>query len=242
MNAPYLYQTVHTLSGTPFRLEAHTFLLDQASRTLFRRPYRPSLQQLTERIAELLVCEKVPADLSAFVRLELAPDGETFLRYGGLSLYRGYELRSLLPEAVVFAYDLPFGDYPTSASEALGALARMQANLCNARCAVRCNTDGMVLTADEAPLFAIRGVAVFTSPAPQSVERTIAAECIAAAGLMLYEQPVMRQQLPHFDELFYFDHRGITSLSRCDGQPYMSIMAERTARAARQLTDQILKR
>ena len=58
---------------------------------------------------------------------------------------------------------------------------------------------------------------------------------IRAAGLELIEAPVGRDELPRMDELFFIDHRGVTALSRCDGQPYMAILAERIAGALRGL-------
>ena len=119
MSEVYVYQTVHTLGGTPLFPEAHAAALDAASRALFGRPFRTDPRQLAARIGALAKAEKVPDDLSAFVRMELSPEGTLTLRYTGLSLYRGYELRSLRPEALTFVYDLPFGEYPNSAGEAL---------------------------------------------------------------------------------------------------------------------------
>lgn len=242
MSEVYVYQTVHTLAGVPLFPEAHAAALDAASRALFGRPFQTPPRQLAERIGSLAKAEKAPDDLSAFVRMELSAEGVLTLRYGGLSLYRGYELRSLTPEAMTFVYDLPFGEYPTSAGEALGDLARAQAARHGARCAVRCGTDGAVRTADEAPLFAVAGRTVFTCPATESVERSAAAACIEAAGLQLTEIPFSREELPQFDELFSFDHRGVTSLSKCDGRPYMSLAAERVAREAKHLSLKILEK
>ncbi len=241
MSEVYVYQTVHTLVGKALFPEAHAAALDAASRALFGRPFPCGPRQLAERIGALTQAEKAPDDLSAFVRLELSPEGVLSLRYAGLSLYRGYELRSLMPEAMTFVYDLPFGEYPTSAGEALGALARAQAARHGAGCAVRCGTDGAVRTAGEAPLFAVAGRTVLTCPAAESVERSAAAACIEAAGLQLTEEPFSREDLAQFDELFAFDHRGVTSLSKCDGQPYMSLAAERVAREAKRLVQKMLE-
>lgn len=241
MSEVYVYQTVHTLGGTPLFPEAHAAALDAASRALFGRPFRTDPRQLAARIGALAKAEKAPDDLSAFVRMELSPEGTLTLRYTGLSLYRGYELRSLRPEALTFVYDLPFGEYPNSAGEALGALARVQAARGGARCVVRCGTDGAVRTADDAPLFAVAGRTVLTCPAAGSVERSAAAACIEAAGLQLTEEPFSRDELPQFDELFAFDHRGVTSLAKCDGNPYISLAAERVARAAKRLSLKILR-
>ena len=96
---------------------------------------------------------------------------------------------------------------------------------------MRCDTEERLLTADGAPLFAVRGHTVYTAPAPASVEGCLAREAVRAAGLTLREEPLRRRELPRAEELFYADHRGITALSRCDGQPLMTLVAERVAEA-----------
>ena len=100
----------------------------------------------------------------------------------------------------------------------------------NAFLEVRAGTGG-----DEAALFAIRGKRVYVPPGETSIGRSLAVRSIRAAGLELIEAPVGRDELPRMDELFFIDHRGVTALSRCDGQPYMAILAERIAGALRGL-------
>ena len=90
---------------------------------------------------------------------------------------------------------------------------------------------GIVRTADDAPLFAVRGKTAFVSPAEACVERELGLRAVEAAGLELEERPVMRDELPRFDELFYVDHRGVTALAHCDGHPCMAILAERVAQS-----------
>ena len=127
--------------------------------------------------------------------------------------------------------DMPFPEAPTSAREAAAGLARQQARLHGASVAVRCDGDGIVRTADDAPLFAVRGKTAFVSPAEACVERELGLRAVEAAGLELEERPVMRDELPRFDELFYVDHRGVTALAHCDGHPCMAILAERVAQS-----------
>ena len=84
---------------------------------------------------------------------------------------------------------------------------------------------------DNAPLFAVRGKTAFVSPAEACVEQELGLRAVEAAGLELEERPVMRDELPRFDELFYVDHRGVTALAHCDGHPCMAILAERVAQS-----------
>lgn len=155
------------------------------------------------------------------------------LEFAAVSLYRGYDLRTLRPDAVSLQYDLPAGDAPTSAREAVGQLVRTQVRLHGATSVVRCGSDGIAYTVDDAPLLAVRGRRVFISPAEASVERGLALRAVVGAGLEMVEAPVERAELARFDELLYVDYRGVTALAHCDGHPYMDILAGRIARAMR---------
>ena len=151
--------------------------------------------------------------------------------FRGISLYRGYAHRSITPDAVTLRYALPFGEGPTSAREAAAALARQQAQAAGAQVAVRCDEADRALTADDAPLFALRGHTLVMAPAPQSVERQTALDAARRAGFEVVEEPLPRRMLPMFDELFYVDWRGVTSLAHCDGEPFMTLLSERIAEA-----------
>ena len=227
MTELYLYQTVHLARGRARNAEAHAARLDAASRELFGRGYAPA--RLAARIEALAAAERYPTGVSGFVRIELGADGEERLTPAGVSLYDGYALRSLQPEAVTLRYDLPLTEAPTSAREAAAQLARRMAERAGADVAVRCDREGILREADDAPLFAVAGHTVLATPGTQSVERELAVRAVRAAGLELREEPFGCGELPRIDELFFADHRGITALARCDGQPLMSLIAERIA-------------
>lgn len=227
MTELYLYQTVHLARGRARNAEAHAARLDAASRELFGRGYAPA--RLAARIEALAAAERYPTGVSGFVRIELGADGEERLTPAGVSLYDGYALRSLQPEAVTLRYDLPLTEAPTSAREAAAQLARRMAERAGADVAVRCDREGILREADDAPLFAVAGHTVLAAPGTQSVERELAVRAVRAAGLELREEPFGCGELLRIDELFFADHRGITALARCDGQPLMSLIAERIA-------------
>lgn len=227
MTELYLYQTVHLARGRARNAEAHAARLDAASRELFGRGYAPA--RLAARIEALAAAERYPTGVSGFVRIELGADGEERLTPAGVSLYDGYALRSLQPEAVTLRYDLPLTEAPTSAREAAAQLARRMAERAGVDVAVRCDREGILREADDAPLFAVAGHTVLAAPGTQSVERELAVRAVRAAGLELREEPFGCGELPRIDELFFADHRGITALARCDGQPLMSLIAERIA-------------
>lgn len=237
MNDLCIYQTLHLYRGRPRLVAEHVELIDTAARALFGFGYAPDVRALEARIAERAQAWRFPAGVSAFVRLELTAAGEERLCNGGLSLYAGYALRSVAPDAVTLPYDIPIADAPTSAREALNALARQRALAAGARTAVRCGADGVLHTADDsAPLFAVRDQRVCTTPAfPPPVAQRLVLRACEAAGIETELAPLRADEAAHFDELFYADHRGITALARLDGRPLMQLLAGRVAAAMERL-------
>lgn len=226
-----LYQTIHLFGGRVRNLAAHTALLDAASRETFFRPYTPDLRRLAARIEATAAAENYPDDVSVFVRLELSADGTERLLPAGASLYNGYALRSVTPDAATVAYELPFAEAPTTLREAACQLARQKALHAGAEIAVQSDRDGVLRSADDAPLFGICGKRLIPGPAFVGVERDLVLRAARAAGIGLGDERLTHGLLPHLDELFYADHRGITSLAHCDALPLMSLLAERIAEA-----------
>lgn len=225
----YLYQTVHLHRGRARCLGEHVALLDREARRLFGTAYAP--QRLRERIEELSVAQRYPRELSGFVRIEFTAAGEERLLPIGSSYYDGYALRSLTPDAVSLVYDLPLDEAPTSARETAALLARSMAERAGADVAVRCDGAGRFLSAEDAPLAAVCGHRVLLASGAQGVERALLARAVRAAGLELGEEAFGRTELARIDELFWVDHRGVTALAHCDGQPLMTLVSERIARA-----------
>lgn len=231
MTTPYLYQTIHVLDGKPRQLAEHLGVLCDWSQQILGFEWQPGERKITDAIAAQIAAERYPDDLSCFVRLTLDARGQTSLNPAGVSLYPGYAFRSLQPAAVTMRYEVPLFDAPTSAREAAAELARCRAKLAGVHVAVRCDRNGMLRTADDAPLFAVHGRTILTPPAPQSVERNLVIATLRKEDFFFDEEEIPVGALPELDELFYVDHRGIAALSRCDGNPYMSLCAERIATA-----------
>ena len=227
---PYLYQTVHLLDGRPRLLEVHATVLERAAATLFRRGWRADLPQLAAELAALARRERYPAEVSGFVRLELGATGGLRLKPLGTSLYAGYAVRSVRPDAVTVSYDRLLVEAPTSASEAADALVACAARRAGADAAVRCDSAGSCRAIGDAPLFAIRDGWIVGSLQPLSAAAVAVERGAAAAGIRLADRPLLRSELAACDELFAVDHRGITALAHCDGRPYMAVVVDRLAR------------
>ena len=121
-------------------------------------------------------------------------------------------------------------EYPTSAGEATTNLILQCAEQEGITAVIRSDRNELVRSVNNAPLFAVKGETVYTPPSPPSVERELALRLIQAVGLPLHEQEIGCEQLPLFDELFYFNHRGIYSIARCGSALYADIITSRLAR------------
>lgn len=225
-----LSQTVHLHQGRARNVAAHADVLHAAARTLFGVEYWPDFRQLAQRIEALAAKMHYPEGVSSFVRIEVAADGGERLVAAGTSLYDGYALRSVTPQALTMEYALP-GDLPTTAREAAARQADRLARAAGAEAAVRRDAAGRLLDAGDAPIFAVRGHTVLCGPAAAGVERDLGCRAVAYAGLTLCTDAFSATDLRQLDELFYVDHRGVTAYARCDDQPLMSLVAERVARA-----------
>ena len=231
MSELYLYQTVHVAGGIPRLVALHAEILAKAARRLFACEYAPDIDELERRIAAVACTEHYPPTVSGFVRIEITADGRERLLPAGLSLYKGYALRSVTPDARVLHYEFPFIDLPTSARETTALLARRRPETTDLATVIRCDREGICRTADEAPLFAVHNREIIASLAPPSAERELALRAIRAAGITLREEFLAAEALPRMEELFYVDHRGVTALGHCGEIPYMSLIAERVAAA-----------
>ena len=149
MREVYLYQTVHVLDGECLCLREHLAVLDRWSRTLFGCPGPQDAREVGTAVAAVVGREAPGSDRSKFVRLVLPASGSLRLEFEGVSLYRGYDLRSLMPEAVTLQYEPPLFDAPTSAREAAVELARQYAGLQGASVAVRCDRNGTLMAGGE---------------------------------------------------------------------------------------------
>ena len=226
-----VYQTLHLARGRVRHLAEHVAVLDAAARAVFARAYAPDPARLAARIEALAAAERYPRTVSGFVRIELTAAGEERLLPAGVSLYDGYALRSLAPDAVTVDYDLPLSEAPTTLHEAADLLARCRARQQGADVAVRCDSLGQLRTAEGAPLFGIRARRIIPSPAGEfpDVARDLVLHAAHAAGIAVDPQPLTRELLLRLDELFFADHRGITALAHCDAIPFMSLLCERIA-------------
>ncbi len=232
--ATEIIQTVHVAAGGARMVAQHAAIADAASRHLFGRAYRPDIADLTRRIEAMAAAARHPEGLSSFVEIVLSEECEN-LRDAGASMYEGYALRSLTPDGAAVPCEMPLATAPTSARREVSALADTMARRRGASVGVCRRADGVLSMADNAPLFGIAAKRLYTGEPMLSVERELMVGLAPKLGFTIADEPLNIRHIPHLDELFYVDHRGITSLAHCDGYPLMVLRTERIAEAMERL-------
>jgi branched-subunit amino acid aminotransferase/4-amino-4-deoxychorismate lyase len=237
----YIYQRIHTLAGKSLHLREHLELAARAFRHIYGGE-QPVLDErvIASQIAEVLRANNSPARGSAVVMLRLAPqDNSQFsilnsqltAEYIRTLLDVGYAVSSLRPTAVSYEYAIPFGGFPTGFQLSAAALFDHLALAHHgATRSVRRDGDKLISCGGE-PLFGIQGKTLFTASfnegAVESVERQLIIAAAKKARLDFLEEAVLHSELTSFDELFYADAAGITSLAECDGAKFMSLTVPR---------------
>lgn len=224
-----LQQMIHVCGREVRFLREHLGEVERAWFALFRSSLRLPAEAVEAEIRRLLEREHCSKEYSTYLRLEVDPEGQWCLQIEGDSLYRGYVLRALRPDAVAIRFELPFEGMPTTAAAQTWQTALCMARSRKVHSVVRLSEELTLMAADGVSLFAVAARTVYVSHEPRGVEGRLAREAIRRAGYSLEIMPLKRDHLPDIEELFYVDHRGVTALGSCDGKPMMAAVAARVA-------------
>lgn len=238
LTAHYVYQRVHISGGGALRLGEHLAIASRTLWSIHRISREFDSGAVGGHISALFRENRYRADSDATAMLCFFPAEENvnlLIVCEKPLINRGFAVSSLRPSAVSYSYRLPYEGFPTNF---LLSAARLHDELAaehGATKSVRRNGDRL-LECGDAPLFGIRGRTVFTAPltdgAADSVERRLTIDAVRRAGLEFLEEAILHPELRDFDELFYVDSAGITSLAECDGAKFMSLLVSRIGRNA----------
>lgn len=177
----------------------------------------PHLDGLSDEIIKLLDANGYPAAGGVLVAVYILPDGTRLISCEKQLAWREFSNTTGV-RAMVVPCEVPFAGYRTAASLAVHNCARLYAARRGFDAAMCENGAGMLMTLDDAPLFAAAGGNVFVSLSADCVERRMGIEACRKAGLDVDEQGFAASDLPRFDEIFAVTPRGVTSVGELDGR------------------------
>jgi hypothetical protein len=231
LTAHYVYQRVQFHDGVVPHLTEYLAIVERTFWNIYRT--RPTLdpEAITHAIATLARRNRYRSEGAGLLLvLCFFPTGEgadLLIVCERPLIEVGYTVSSLRPVATVNQYKLPYEGFPVSFALSAARFYEGLAVETGATKSIRAEGDELI-ECGTAPLFGIRGRTLFTAPltsgAVDSVERTLVIEAAARAKLAFEQEAILRSHLTDFDELFYADAAGITSLSECDGAKFMSLL------------------
>jgi len=227
---PYVFQNVHTLGGECRRMRRHIEVLAAAAEQMFG--VDPDLDAAEAGRAARRLAEACRLTRNMTVRLvvKVYPSGDVTMEYDEPSIYRGYVLRSLRPEAVCVNMTPPLWQFPTSAAAETRALADATAVARGFHTAVLTDAAGILVSECVQPIFVVRGYTLFTPPSAfPSVERETAEQAARDASFSVVCRQLARDDLASADEVLTVNYQGVTSLARIGRRIYMSVIAEKLA-------------
>lgn len=240
----YVRQDMRVRDRRPLHVAAHLALLGRTFERVYGRRVVLSPAMVAAWCADLLARNRYPASGSCRVTALLIPSdrgGDLVLVGGEILLDEGYTIRPVRPSASVDCYDVSFGELPTSAAfeaaEAALLRARNRLKVQGSHVVLRTDDEGVILSSGTAPLFAVEGQTILTTPlvygAPDTVERQLTLDAIVCEGIEVREDIVSVGALDRYDELFYADYRGLTSIEQIESTNYMSLAVDRIVRSIR---------
>lgn len=224
-----LYQTVHVHNGKARLVKEHFEVLNRSSKLLFGFSYPTTPQKLKAKIEEEAQQNNHRSRGSVYIRVEWSSEREERIFLTAKSLYEGYALRAVRPRGSIVHY-LPAGGFLFStAQEDMEQQARLLVQRRGADVAISLNSDDEVTMCNGRKVVVIVKNRFFIDEKNPSAEQALIIEALQRQGLINTHSTPHLSDAEKANEIFYFDHRGTTSLSHFEGQPLMSIIAEKTA-------------
>ena len=226
----YVYQHIHTLDYAPYNLPQHIKIISQASEALFEEQFEYSEQEVAKQIATLLGAARLSRKVSICITLKQYASGDVTIEYDEPSIYSGYVMRSLRPEATCLRMQIPLESYPTSASVEACNLAEAIAQGRGYHTAIIIDADDTIRCDTSHPIALVKEMTLYIANTSLSVERDMLEQATRKAGYKVEYRTLKRADLATADEVLVMNWQGITAMQQVNGKPYMSIIAENIAK------------
>lgn len=230
LDGAYIYQNIHTLDYRPRHLAHHAEILQRLSQELFGVESSLSASTLQEQITRLLTHLRPSRQRSVCAVVKQYASGSYTIECDTPSLYSGYVLRSLRPEAAMMRVTMPLETFPTSASIATREVADSIAHSHDFHTAILMNDAGEICSEASQPIAIVQGLTLILSPTPYSVESEVVEQIAKRTQLKVERRTISHDDIVQADEVLTISWQGITAMQKIDGKRYMSIVAERLAR------------
>ncbi len=238
LDGAYIYQNIHTLCYQPRHIARHADIIQQLSQELFGIESSLTATNLQEQITALISQLRLSRQRSVCAVVKQYASGVYTIECDTPSLYSGYVLRSLRPEAATIRVTMPLDIYPTSAAIATREVVESIARSRDFHTAIMMTDEGEICSDASQPIAVVQGRKLILTPAPYSVEREMAVEAAQRVDIEIENRRINHADIVAADEVMFIGWQGITAMQKVDGKQYMAIIAERLAREIDKLPKQ----
>ena len=213
VDLPFVQQRIHTLNGIIYHLEQHINILRTASERLFGFASLCSVKDAQRIIGKLLELSRVANSLSVPVVMRLDAIGSLSFEVEKPTYGTGGYLRAKREVGATYTMMQPTIEAQTQASVALDSMADYAVHHIGGQRAIWVDSSGHLLSRPWQPIFVYYKKCWFTPKEYNSVEYSVIARAIEAAGYRLYVRDIPESALELVDEIFVGDIMGISSFS-----------------------------
>lgn len=248
LRSNYVYAAINTIEHEPLYLGEHLRIAVESYATLYG--CRPAIdtEEIRTQIKTLLRENNMP-QLGNIVIIYIIPGTdsksgtpEILISWERSTLYKGYELISLRPKAILANYEIPFSAHRTAVSLTTSDYMASYATAGSCHIAIHINRNNRLVSCGDYPLFMVKNGTVFTPPAPDiatdNVERNIMFSACKLAGIPIEERELTTEDIPTADEIMIFNHTGIQSVLCVGEHYYYNLTAQKLEKVLPQITSE----
>ena len=220
-----LYQRLRATEGHIMHLSRHLDILHSYADILLPQSPIPTAAEVEQMCQRVLSRGGYSSNSTHILELRLWQSGRVRLSVIETSLYKGFDLRVLRPNAAIIEGCSTALLYPTSAALECEKLMKIIArqNGCDVALAVQ---NGSVIAIDSTNPIVVHGTNVtigqsITSAYTEFIIETL--KKLPQYNISLSE--ISLQQAASADELFFADHRGLTAIGALGGRQYSDTVA-----------------
>ena len=220
-----LYQRLRATEGHIMHLSRHLDILHSYADILLPQSPIPTAAEVEQMCQRVLSRGGYSSNSTHILELRLWQSGRVRLSVIETSLYRGFDLRVLRPNAAIIEGCGTTLLYPTSAALECEKLMKIIArqNGCDVALAVQ---NGSVIAIDSTNPIVVHGTNVTIGQSITSAYTEFIIEALKKLpqyNISLSE--ISLQQAASADELFFADHRGLTAIGTLGGRQYSDTVA-----------------
>ena len=220
-----LYQRLRATDGRVMYLNRHLDILRSYAAILLPHTPIPTASEIEQMCSRLLSRGGYSSSSTRILELNLWQSGRVRLSVIETSLYKGFDLRVLRPNAAIIEGCSTALLYPTSAALECEKLMKIIArqNGCDVALSVQ---NSSVIAIDSTNPIIVHGTNVTIGNSITSAYTELVVETLKKLpqyNISLSE--ISLQQVATADELFFADHRGLTAVGSLGGRQYSDTVA-----------------